>query len=175
MAGLDGGAAPAMLFTGILLCWRWRDWRLCGAPAVSLIGGVVLYTAIKPLVGRAQPPEDFAVGTYPGLAFPSGHATQAIAFYGVLGFPLARRARSLRWVWITVAAVVTLVVGASRVYLGAHWLTDVLGGYALGGCWLALVIAAYESRSSTVAACTEQWISDANSDARPTPRGRWPR
>ena len=53
----------------------------------------------------------------------------------------ASRSPSIRaWLWGG-AAVLTLAVGASRVYLGAHWLTDVLGGYALGATWLAAVIA----------------------------------
>src|SRR5207248_11440655 len=66
-------------------------------------------------------------------SFPSGHATQSIAFYAmaaiVLGLGRSPRTRTVLW---SVAAAVVIVVGASRIYLGAHWLTDVLGGYALG-------------------------------------------
>jgi hypothetical protein len=57
----------------------------------------------------------------------------------------SRRARA--WL-LSAAVVVVLLVGASRVYLGAHWFTDVLGGYALGGAWLALVLALYLRRGT---------------------------
>jgi membrane-associated phospholipid phosphatase len=54
----------------------------------------------------------------------------------VLGAGLSLRKRAILW---AVAALVELVVGASRIYLGAHWLTDVLAGYALGATWVAIV------------------------------------
>lgn len=130
---------PAVIVIGAVLWWRQRDLRPGAALAGALIGAVVLYGAIKPIVGRARPPEELAVGTYPGWAFPSGHATQAIAFYGMLAFILSY-GRGTR-VWVAAAAAVTLMVGASRIYLGAHWLTDVLGGFAIGGSWLSLMIA----------------------------------
>jgi len=79
---------------------------------------------------------------YTGAAFPSGHATQSAAFYAmlavVLGAGLSSRRRAILW---SAAALVVVIVGASRIYLGAHWLTDVLGGYALGVSWVAIVVA----------------------------------
>ena len=56
----------------------------------------------------------------------------------VLGAGLSSRRRAIVW---GAAALVVLIVGASRIYLGAHWLTDVLAGYALGACWVAIVVA----------------------------------
>jgi membrane-associated phospholipid phosphatase len=79
---------------------------------------------------------------YTGAAFPSGHATQSAAFYAMLaivfGTGLSFRRRAAVW---SAAALVVLIVGASRIYLGAHWLTDVLAGYALGASWVAIVVA----------------------------------
>jgi undecaprenyl-diphosphatase len=134
---------PALVVIGALFWWRRRDWRPAALLAASTLGAVALYNIVKGAVERARPPERFWIGHYTGWAFPSGHATQTIAFYGMLAFLLSAAARSVRarvWIWAG-AALITLVVGASRIYLAAHWMTDVLGGYALGACWLSLVLA----------------------------------
>jgi undecaprenyl-diphosphatase len=76
-----------------------------------------------------------------GWAFPSGHATQSIAFYGMLAIVLILWSGAIRRLLVAVGAgLVIIVVGASRLYLGVHWLTDVLGGYALGLTWISLVM-----------------------------------
>jgi undecaprenyl-diphosphatase len=106
------------------------------------VGTSTLVTAIKLLIGRARPDITDLLTIAPGYAFPSGHSAQAAATYATLAYLLSARLR--RWrpqvaVW-TVAALIVVLVGFSRLYLGAHWLTDVLGGYALGAAWTALVI-----------------------------------
>jgi undecaprenyl-diphosphatase len=133
---------PILLVLAGVLIRRRRDWRSVALLAITLVGAIGLYDIVKPLVGRARPPATLWIGHYSGSAFPSGHATQSIAFYGMLAVVLStgRSARAKHLLWIGAAAM-TLLIGASRVYLGAHWLTDVLGGYALGTGWLALVVA----------------------------------
>jgi len=133
---------PAVVLIGGVLLLRRRDWRPLAALAVALGGAVGLYDIVKPAVGRARPPAALWIRPYSGAAFPSGHATQSVASYEMpalipsAGTSCGRRAL----VW-SGAAMVALVVGASRVYLGAHWMTDVLGGYALGVAWVALLVA----------------------------------
>jgi len=121
---------------------RRRDWRPSALVAVGLGGAVALYDIVKVAVGRARPPMSLWIGHYSGRAFPSGHATQSLVFYGmaalILGAGLAPTTKA--WLWAG-AAVLVLVVGASRIYLGGHWLSDVLGGWALGATWLALIVA----------------------------------
>jgi len=132
---------PFGVAVGAYLWRRHRTWRPLVMVAVAFLGAAGLYDIVKPAVGRARPGAALQVGGPDiGNAFPSGHATQTISFYGMLAIVLiigyaARR----RWLLIIGAALVTLVVGASRLYLGVHWLTDVLGGYALGLAWLSLV------------------------------------
>jgi len=121
-----------------------RSWRPAAMLALTVGGAILLEAIVRGAVDRARPPAELWIGHYSGAAFPSGHAAQAVAFYGVLALIAssgrAPRQRALLW---SAAAVLALVVGASRLYLGAHWLTDVLGGYALGGAWLILVMAIF--------------------------------
>lgn len=133
---------PVLVLVAVVLIVRRRDWRSAALLAIAVAGAIALYDIVKPAVGRARPPAALWIGHYSGAAFPSGHATQSIAFYGMLAVVLSvgRPLRTRTFLWIG-AAVVTLVVGVSRIYLGAHWLTDVLGGYALGATWLAFVVA----------------------------------
>jgi len=125
---------------------RRRSWRPLVMMAAAFLGAAGLYDIVKPAVGRARPPAALQVGGPDiGRAFPSGHATQTISFYGMLAIVLILAyAPRRRWTLVIGAALVTLVVGASRLYLGVHWLTDVLGGYALGLAWLSLVMLTLE-------------------------------
>ena len=106
-----------------------------------MAGAVGLYDIVKPLIGRPRPPSAIWIGHFSGAAFPSGHAAQSVAFYAMLAIVLgAGRSASAKTMLWSVAVLVALVVGGSRIYLGAHWLTDVLGGYALGACCVAAVV-----------------------------------
>ena len=134
---------PLVLVMGGYFVLRSRDWKPLGKLGTSLLGSVLLYDIVKPLVGRARPPARFDLGyRFSGYAFPSGHATESLAVWGMLALLTAGVIPRRRYVPFTLAAVIVALVGASRIYLGAHWLSDVLGGYALGGLWLSLVVAA---------------------------------
>jgi undecaprenyl-diphosphatase len=137
---------PAALGLGLLL-WRRgrRGWAV--ALVVSSAGASLLNEAFKRLFLRPRPPAPYLSAS--GYAFPSGHATLALAFYGLCAW-LALRSRLPRgWKVLAVGAsiLLVLVVGASRVYLSAHWLSDVLGGYATGAAWLTLCITGLRLRA----------------------------
>jgi len=112
------------------------------------LGSIWLLTnAIKFIVGRPRPSPDMVhVYYYPGAgSFPSGHVTSYMALYGFL-FYLAytmMRSSPLRSALLTLLGALIGLVGLSRVYLGAHWASDVFGGYCLGFIWLTLTIYFY--------------------------------
>jgi membrane-associated phospholipid phosphatase len=139
-----GSAAVLYPATFVLALYWWqreRDWRAGAMLAASLAGSTALYNVFKRIVERPRPPAQEALGTYTQWSFPSGHATQCMAFFAMLLVLACFAGRARLRLWAIAAAAVVLVVGASRIYLGAHWFTDVLGGYALGGAWVWLLTA----------------------------------
>ncbi len=106
----------------------------------AVAGGQLLNTLLK--AGFARPRPDLvphAVEVF-SASFPSGHAMASAATYLTLGALLARvqRRRRLKLYTLGLAVALTLLVGVSRVYLGVHWPTDVLGGWAAGAVWALL-------------------------------------
>lgn len=120
---------------------RWRRWQVPLFLLAVAAGTSGLITVIKAAVDRGRPEIGYLTGALDGTAFPSGHSAHAVASYGAVAYLLTRSAswpaRAAAW---TAVAVVAVLVGFSRLYLGAHWLTDVLAGYALGAGWLAVLV-----------------------------------
>ena len=147
MKGITSLGSSAVLIgvvaaLGALWWVKRRSWRPLLMLTGAYAGADVLFRVVKALTGRDRPPASQAIGHFTGLAFPSGHATQAVAVWGMVAALVA--VGSVRWStkvtgW-AVAVVVAGLVGVSRLYLGAHWLTDVLGGWALGAVWLAVLL-----------------------------------
>jgi membrane-associated phospholipid phosphatase len=136
--------APLVALTALLLLVRARRPDAAALLVTAAAGASLLVVLVKLLVGRARPGVDGVLVLVDSFSFPSAHSAQAVATYGAFAY-LAGHAAP-RWgqrvaAW-TAAALIALLVGFSRLYLGVHWLTDVLGGYALGAAWLAIVITA---------------------------------
>jgi undecaprenyl-diphosphatase len=128
----------------------WRHHRLLALGwAVAAAGGGLLNVSAKHLIARDRPGEalkgeaiaDEAV-TEHNPSFPSGHAMGSAIGYGMLGYVAVRllRRRAERAAVVACLAVLVLLIGFSRIYLRAHWFTDVLGGFAIGTAWVALCI-----------------------------------
>ena len=110
----------------------------------SVFGSGAITAAVKLLVSRDRPSLPLAIDSAEqGFSFPSGHSLSSLALYGSLAYLLAQGLRSWRRVAV-VAGLLTVVVavGASRVYLGYHWVSDVLGSWTLGVLWLSAVLTA---------------------------------
>jgi undecaprenyl-diphosphatase len=115
-----------------------RHWHGCLTLALSIATTEVVVAAVKLLVSRPRPPSGDALTQASGFSFPSGHAATAVAVYAVLTLLLARRCCGRTRIAVALAgALVVLAVGASRVYLGVHYPTDVVAGW-LTGATLAL-------------------------------------
>ena len=114
--------------------------RAAAAVGAAVLGGLLLSNALKWGFDRPRPdlvPHGQAVYT---RSFPSSHAMLSAAVYLTLGALLARTQprRRAKLYFLAVAAFVAVLVGASRVYLGVHWPTDVLAGWAVGTGWALL-------------------------------------
>ena len=105
--------------------------------AAAVLTGSIANSVFKSLFGRSRPDPAYADYVLPSLSFPSGHATMSAIVFLTLGALLAMTRASLaeRLYVLSVAAALSLLVGVSRVALGVHWATDVLGGWAFGAAW----------------------------------------
>jgi membrane-associated phospholipid phosphatase len=142
----------------LILGWaiRRRDYRAALALAIVLVTTEVLNVALKDTFARARPTLFEKIATLHSYSFPSGHSMAALAVYGMLGIVVTRLDRRHRRWFAFVAPIVIVLVGASRIYLGVHWPTDVLAGFAAGGFLLlagaitldGLPVAGAKSRTS---------------------------
>ncbi len=143
VSGLGGGWV-LYSFTALMSAWLlWqRHWRITLHWLITIAGVAAMTEALKAYTAVARPPSLDASAQ--GFAFPSGHASISIAVYGFLAVAIARELRS-NWHWLPYSSAVFLVVAISfsRLYLGAHWFSDILGGWSLGLAWVALMGIAY--------------------------------
>jgi undecaprenyl-diphosphatase len=116
---------------------------------MSTAGSGLINTLLKILISRPRPSPDVGVISYSDLAtrsFPSGHVTFYVCYFGFLFFvayALLPRGSNARRVALAVTAFPVLLVGLSRIYLGAHWPSDTLGAYLWSGVWLAFSLVVY--------------------------------
>jgi membrane-associated phospholipid phosphatase len=130
------------VLTVAFAAWVWRRWREPMLVAVAVAGEVGIFLVVTLLVDRERPPVRQLDEAPPTSSFPSGHTAAAIALYGALAVLASERARSalVRRLVVAAAVVIPLLVAASRMYRGMHFLSDVLGGVLLGTVWLLAVV-----------------------------------
>lgn len=127
----------------LALIWLVRGRRYGAAISLALVvvGSQFLNNVLKLEFERPRPTPIPTLVPPQSWSFPSGHAMNSLAFYGFLAY-LGWRLLRGRWRWVCLAGAAALVIliGWSRMYLGVHYLTDVLAGYAAGFIWLDSVI-----------------------------------
>ena len=133
-----------LIVVAMTVAWRSRTPLVLMAIAVA--GSLAMTTVGKVLVGRVRPPMSDAIPPFEtSPSFPSGHTLNSTVIAGMFAYLLLRRLTSqlARVLTVVLAAVWAIAMGLSRVYLGHHWLTDVMCGWVLGLAWLAAVILAH--------------------------------
>ncbi|MFD0580330.1 phosphatase PAP2 family protein [Dactylosporangium darangshiense] len=178
MGGVSRVGSFAVLFwlitIGATLLLVRRQFRLAAFLGAAAVGGLVLDPTLKAAVGRLRPVVEQPVAHGGGNSFPSGHALNSLICYAalLLVFLPALRRSWRRPVLIATGAVVVLI-GFSRLALGVHFLSDVLGGWALGAAWIGLCAAAFElmrqQHGDRVTAPLEEGLEpEAADDLHPT-------
>ncbi len=118
---------------------RWAD---MGRYLVLVAGQELINNLFKILVARPRP-DNLPLAHETSYSFPSGHSMAAVVFYGALAIWLRRKnygGRYANWGWFVLAALLALLIGISRVYLGVHYPSDVLAGFLVGTVWLLIFL-----------------------------------
>jgi undecaprenyl-diphosphatase len=181
--GSDGAGWTVIGVAAVLLALRKR-WWLALYLLVTGAGALVLDPVLKSLVGRLRPVVAHPIAHGTGDSFPSGHSLGSIVCYGaiLLVFVPATRGR-WRTAFITVIAALVTLIGISRILLGVHFLSDVIGAWALGITWLGVTAFAFELTRRAAGRpvtdpVTEGLEPEARADlapAAPKPAGHAPR
>jgi undecaprenyl-diphosphatase len=165
--GSDGVLWTVIAATTIVLAIR-RRWRLAAYLLVTGAGALVLDPVLKSLVGRLRPVVAHPIAHGTGNSFPSGHSLGSIVCYGAVLLVFLPAVRG-RWRTTFIAVVVALValIGISRILLGVHYLSDVIGGWAVGIVWLGITTFAFElGRQAAGLPMTDPVTTGLEPDAR---------
>jgi len=142
--GSDGVLWTVVGVAAVILAIRKR-WRLAAYLLVTAASALVLDPVLKSVVGRLRPVVAHPIAHGTGASFPSGHALGSIVCYGALFLVFLPATRGV-WRRVFTGGIVTLIalIGISRLLLGVHYVSDVLGGWALGITWLGVTAFAFE-------------------------------
>lgn len=141
MQGLSDLASPVILAVMLLIVEAFAPGRRPGVcAAVNLVCAVCINLFVKEIVHRPRPEESLRLVSETGYSFPSGHSMVSMAFYGLLLWMVwnYEKDRVVKWMCVLGFALVILLVGISRVYLGVHYASDVVAGFCVSAAWLAV-------------------------------------
>ncbi len=142
LGGIQGIAIFTVCVVAILLILK--KFPLALFVSITILTGAGFNWLLKWIFKRERPDIE-ALIEQGGYSFPSGHSMSSFIFYGSLAFILFRALDHKRYKWASVAGVglLVLLIGISRVYLGVHYPSDIVGGFTAGGAWLTLCITIY--------------------------------
>ncbi len=169
--------APVAILVAVVEITRTRNWWVVPFLLIVTLGDKFLTHAVKQLVDRARPTIEAVAATL-GPSFPSGHTSTAAASWAAFALVAGRWWGRRAWPVLAGTAVgIAVAVALSRVFLDVHWLTDVLGGLALGWAWFAACAIAFGGRllsfgASAQAAARGAEESPSGEPAEPASRSR---
>lgn len=140
--GMIGGPLMALVLMAYFYFRREHYWLIATIAVVP--GGMLLNVLLKYVFHRSRPSFDDPLLTLPTYSFPSGHTANAALLYGLVACWLVMNYRGIgaRMAIVAGAVLMVALVGTSRMYLGVHYLSDVLAASAEASCWLAICITA---------------------------------
>ena len=145
----SGVVLSGLTFLSLAIFATRRNWRACLQLALAMGGAVAFDTVIKWTVQRPRPAEVYANTLPISYSFPSGHALFSFAFYMSIAWIVSRQSGN-NWkngLWV-VAILMAALIGASRIFLGVHYGSDVLGGYLIAAAWLMLLATSTRMRKA---------------------------
>ncbi|PFA70756.1 hypothetical protein CN378_00370 [Bacillus sp. AFS015802] len=141
-----GGIKGITIFTitVVVILLFMKKYPLALFVAITILTGAGFNGLLKWIFKRDRPDIE-ALIQQGGYSFPSGHSMSSFIFYGSLAFILFRALDHKRYKWgsVIMVGILVLLIGISRVYLGVHYPSDILGGFTAGGAWLTLCITIY--------------------------------
>jgi membrane protein DedA with SNARE-associated domain/membrane-associated phospholipid phosphatase len=144
--GSIGAVVAVGTTVAAILAWR-RWWLLLGTWLAAVGGSAVLERLLKGIFARPRPFFEHPLLIETSYSFPSGHAMESFVLYGMLAYfaVLVFETWRARTAVVFGTALLVLLIGLSRMYLGVHYVSDVLAGYAAGGVWLSVLITGAET------------------------------
>lgn len=137
---------PGSIISFTLLWWQHHR-QEAYLFAVNCLGGAVLANGLKLIFNKPRPQLWPQLITETTFSYPSGHALGSMVFYGFLAYLLARLYPQGAVIIYGLATLVISAIGCSRLYLGVHWPTDIIGGYGIGFLWLSICITMLKVRT----------------------------
>jgi undecaprenyl-diphosphatase len=146
---LGDGWIPVIIALAVAAFWAYRKGWLEAAFVIATLSAGVLAGVLKVLVGRPRPP-GFTLAprdlfdSFNQYAYPSGHVLLFVVFYGFVAYLAWKYLEGrARWIVTGVCATLILLIGPSRIVLGEHWASDVIGSYIIGSFWLIILVLLY--------------------------------
>jgi undecaprenyl-diphosphatase len=145
----DGWVPVFMVFVVAAICALKRKWIEATFVIATLSSGI-LAGMLKTIIGRPRPP-GFTFSpmdlfqSFNQYAYPSGHVLFFVVFFGFVAYLSWKfLCGLLRWIVLSVCIILIVLIGPSRIYLGEHWVSDVIGSYLIGTFWLIILILLYQ-------------------------------